>query len=131
MRGANVGITAVGGTKEKRLLPLVVVGGAVPQLTLPAISWRLLFAVLGRGIAVLSEWRSCPFRRRYHARSTVEVLAKYLIRAVIQLFGAKKKPVHRHTNPNGSFPLAGVLVWLSMYRLKSRIQLAHQMGVLV
>ena len=42
----------------------------------------------------------------------------------------KKKPVHRHTNPNGSFPLAGVLVWLSMYRLKSRIQLAHQCGLL-
>ena len=32
MGGTNTGIAAVGGTKEKCLLPLVVVGGAVPQL---------------------------------------------------------------------------------------------------
>ena len=28
--------------------------------TLPTVNWRFPFAVLGRGIAVLSEWRSCP-----------------------------------------------------------------------
>ena len=33
MGGADIGIAAVGGTEEKRLLPLVVVGGAVSQLT--------------------------------------------------------------------------------------------------
>lgn len=33
MGGTNAGIAAVGRTKEKCLLPLVVVGGAVPQLT--------------------------------------------------------------------------------------------------
>ena len=33
MGGTDIGIAAVGGTEEKRLLPLVVVGGAVPQLT--------------------------------------------------------------------------------------------------
>ena len=36
MGGANIGITAVGRTEEKRLLPLVVVGGAVSQLA-PAV----------------------------------------------------------------------------------------------
>ena len=72
-----------------------------------------------------------PFQRRCLARSPAEVMAKYPIQTIIQLSGAKKKPVHRRTNPSGSFPLAGVLVWLSMYRLKSRIQLAHQMGILV
>lgn len=51
-------------------------------------------------------------------------MAEYSIRTVIQLSETKKKPVHRRTNPSGSFPLAGVLVWLSMYRLKSRIQFA-------
>ena len=33
MGGADIGIAAVSGTEEKCLLPLVVVGGAVPQLT--------------------------------------------------------------------------------------------------
>ena len=72
-----------------------------------------------------------PFQQRCFAPSPAEIVAEYPIRTVIQLSGAKKKPVHRRTNPSGSFPLAGVLVWLSMYRLKSRIQLAHSMGVLV
>ena len=84
-----------------------------------------------RCFAAFPDGVPAPFQRRYLARSTVEVMAEYPIQTVIQLSGAKKKPVHRRTNPSGSFPLAGVLVWLSMYRLKSRIQLAHQMGVLV
>lgn len=33
MSGANVRIAVVGGTREKRLLPLVIVGGAVFQPT--------------------------------------------------------------------------------------------------
>ena len=43
----------------------------------------------------------------------------------------KKKPIHRRANPSGSLPLAGVLVWLSMYRLKSRIQFSHQCGAFI
>ncbi|MCX4374512.1 MAG: hypothetical protein OSJ58_22355, partial [Dysosmobacter sp.] len=39
-----------------------------------------------------------PFQRRCLARSTVEVMAEYPIQTVIQLSGAKKKPVHRRTN---------------------------------
>ena len=70
------------------------------------------------GVVSLSPWVGRSWHN-YHSRT------------VIQLSGAKKKPVHRRTNPSGSFPLAGVLVWLSMYRLKSRIQLTHQIGVLV
>lgn len=66
-----------------------------------------------------------PVQQRYLAHSPVEVMAEYPIQTVIQLSRAKKKPAHRRTNPSGSFPLAGVLVWLSMYRLKSRIQFAH------
>ena len=37
MGGADIGIAAVGGTEEKRLLPLVVVGGTVSQLA-PTVS---------------------------------------------------------------------------------------------
>ena len=72
--------------------------------------------------AVFPDGVPAPFQRRCLARSSVEVMAEYPIRTVIQLFGAKKKPVHRRTNPSGSVPLPEVLVWLSMYRLKSRIQ---------
>ena len=75
--------------------------------------------------AVFPDGVPAPFQRRCLARSTVEVMAEYPIQTVIQLSRAKKKPAHRRTNPSGSFPLAGVLVWLSMYRLKSRIQFAH------
>ena len=53
---------------------------------------------------------------------SVEVIAEYLCSAGHSVVRGKKKPVHRRTDPSGSFPLAGVLVWLSMYRLKSRIQ---------
>ena len=71
-----------------------------------------------------------PFQRRCLARSPVEIVAEYSIQTVIQLSGTKKKPVHRHKNPSGSFPLAWVLVWLSMYRLKSRIQLSFNLTFL-
>ena len=60
-----------------------------------------------------------------------EVLAQLSLSDGHSVVRSKKKPVHRRTNPSGSFPLAGVLVWLSMYRLKSRILFAHQMGALV
>ena len=37
-----------------------------------------------------------PFQRRCLALSTVEVMAEYPIQTVIQLSGAKKKPVHQN-----------------------------------
>lgn len=74
------------------------------------------FAVFPDGVPV-------PFQRRCLARSTVGGLGRVSHSDGHSVVGAKKKPVHRRTNPSGSFPLAGVLVWLSMYRLKSRIQL--------
>ena len=69
-----------------------------------------------RHIIVLYSLNGVPasFQRRCLARSPVEVVVEYPIQMVIQLSGTKKKPVHRHTNSSGSFPLAGVLVWLSM-----------------
>lgn len=35
---------------------------------------------------------------------------RHLIRMLVRLSGAKKKPVHRRTNPSGSFSLTGILV---------------------
>lgn len=69
--------------------------------------------------------RSAPFQRRCLAHSLGwEVLAQLSLSDGHSVVRSKKKPVHRRTNPSGSFPLAGVLVWLSMYWLKSRIQFA-------
>ena len=63
-------------------------------------------------------------------RLIFEVLAQLSLTDGHPVVKTKKKPVHRRTDPSGSFPLAGVLVWLSMCRLDSRIRFAHQMELL-
>ena len=64
-------------------------------------------------------------------RLIFEVLAQLSLSDGHPVVKTKKKPVHRRTDPSGSFPLAGVLVWLSMCWLDSRIRFAHQMELLI
>ena len=58
--------------------------------------------------AVLSECVPPPFRRRCLAGSLRrEVFAQLSLSGGHSVVWAKKKPVHRQTNPSGSFLLAG------------------------